>query len=417
MISDIIFLSALAPLFIAGIKKTEMALAALLVVEIVRPHNLTYGPLSSLPLSAIAFAWVAMSLAINLKNIRWPKPNFTLVLLLSFIIWITFTTSNALFPAPANFLWDAAFKNVLVLLLAIFCINNSRQLDLIVLITTASLLYFVYSAGIKTVLGGGGYKSMLITTAYGGGQHPLAESSTLSTMVIIYIPLAVYCLKSNFSFRIPRSIRFFLTSGIILSVPAMIGTGARTGFVCLVALLLYYTIISKNRYYILLLLAISLPVAYQFAPAEWKERMSTIGSHEEDSSALGRVVVWKWTLDFVKENPNGGGFFAYMANATELQYYIDEGTIYDIEKGKAFHNAYFQVLGEHGYFGILLYFLMLISSIYYNLRSKNRATSECLILCIAIYMIGSMFIGVAYLIWHYFFLVLSHINYQNGRSS
>lgn len=257
---------------------------------------------------------------------------------------------------------------------------------------------------------------MLITTAYGGGQHPLAESSTLSTMAIVFIPLALYCLKSRFSIGIPKLLRLFLIAGLVLSVPAMIGTGARTGFVCLVALLLYYTIISKNRLYILLLLAIFLPVSYQFAPPEWKERMSTIGSHEEDSSAIGRVAVWKWTLDFVEENPNGGGFFAYMANATELQYYIDEGTIYDIEKGKAFHNAYFQVLGEHGYFGIFLYVLMLVSSIYYNLRSKNNAASECIILCIAIYTIGSMFIGVAYLIWHYFFLVLSHINYQNGRS-
>lgn len=411
--SDIVFLAALVPIMMAGLKKTELALAALLVIEIVRPHNLTYGILSSIPLSAIGFGWVVISIFINLKSIKFPRPAFPLILTIVFLGWITITTQNAMFPYQAAFLWDAAFKNILVLVLSFFCIKNRKQLDFIILIISICLVYFIYSAGIKTLLGGGGYKVDLITTAYGRGSHSLSESSTLSAAVIMYIPLALYCISSEFSIEVNNKLKLLLKIGILLAIPAMIGTGARTGLICLLFLATYYIAFSKNRFKILIPLIVFLPIGYQLAPEEWTSRMSTLNSAEEDSSAMGRVVVWKWTLDFVKENPNGGGFRAFMANASELHSYYDSGNrIHYSESGKAFHNAYIQVLGEHGYFGFTIYLAMFITSIILNIKAKRKETSESLILALLVFTVGSMFIGVAYLIWQYLFLVLSHFNYQ-----
>ena len=146
--------------------------------------------------------------------------------------------------------------------------------------------------------------------------------------------------------------------------------------------------------------------------------MSTITNASEEGSALGRIVVWRWTIDFAAENPiYGGGFNAYMANKGVLHLYHDEqGTSVDYqENGKAFHNIFFEVLGEHGYVGLILYCSIILVSLLLNRRlSKNNKVdlwvqdlAKTLNLCIVIYCTCGMFIGVAFSPWIYLFMGLT----------
>ena len=71
------------------------------------------------------------------------------------------------------------------------------------------------------------------------------------------------------------------------------------------------------------------------------------------------MQVWKWTLDYVKERPFGGGFDAYLGNSFtyETRKAVGEGNTQTIEynqvtdKGRAYHSAYFEMLGEQGWPG------------------------------------------------------------------
>src|SRR3546814_17679041 len=78
-------------------------------------------------------------------------------------------------------------------------------------------------------------------------------------------------------------------------------------------------------------------------------------------SASTRLAVWKWTLDYVKDHPGGGGFDNYLQN--KFTYVMQERVIdaagSRMEKrmitdhGRAYHTAYFELLGELGYFGFV----------------------------------------------------------------
>ena len=94
--------------------------------------------------------------------------------------------------------------------------------------------------------------------------------------------------------------------------------------------------------------------------------MGTITNYQADQSASTRLQVWDWTLDYVAENPIGGGFDVYLANSFtyETVETIREGNVERTERTevtesrRAFHSSYFEVLGEQGIIGFLLWTLL-----------------------------------------------------------
>ena len=94
----------------------------------------------------------------------------------------------------------------------------------------------------------------------------------------------------------------------------LIGTQARSGLVCLILLIGFAIWYSKQKAKILgvalILPLLLLPLAHRMV-----DRMSTIQSKDTvatEASAMGRVVVWRWAIDYFKDNPfTGGGFLSY----------------------------------------------------------------------------------------------------------
>jgi probable O-glycosylation ligase (exosortase A-associated) len=150
----------------------------------------------------------------------------------------------------------------------------------------------------------------------------------------------------------------------------------------------------------------------------WGNRMSTIETYSADSSAMGRIKVWQWTIGFVGKHPLGGGFDAYLHNRIlgvtsdgETQY-LPEGQI----GGKAFHSIYFEVLGEQGIIGISLYLLMVGLALFKLTRLKRAwkndagmawisGLANALMTSIVVFLAGGSFVGIAY--QPYVFYILS----------
>jgi len=152
-------------------------------------------------------------------------------------------------------------------------------------------------------------------------------------------------------------------------------------------------------------------LAYPFVTEGWRERMSTISNVSEATSALGRIVVWRWTFDYVSERPvMGGGFNSYLANAGKLADYSREGeAVIDQPEGKAFHNILIEVLGEHGYVGLAMYLVIILNSLWSSHLVYRKASEEwlrrlglCVFVSTAVYCVGGMFIGVAFYPWQYY---------------
>ena len=76
--------------------------------------------------------------------------------------------------------------------------------------------------------------------------------------------------------------------------------------------------------------------------------MMSITEYEQDGSAMGRINAWWMAWNLAKANFTGGGFDIY--EPAVFQAYAPNPT--DVH---AAHSIYFQVLGEHGFIGLILF--------------------------------------------------------------
>jgi putative inorganic carbon (HCO3(-)) transporter len=148
----------------------------------------------------------------------------------------------------------------------------------------------------------------------------------------------------------------------------------------------------------------------------WDSRVSSIATYQSDSSALVRLLVWKWTFDFTLTHPLGGGFMAFIIDHVELPATGSDPGHTDF--ARAFHSIYFEVLGEHGYPGLAI-FLLLAGSTFFMLRrvaKKARAYPElqwvtgladALQSGLAVFMTAGAFVGLAFSPMFWYFVSLS----------
>jgi O-antigen ligase len=118
--------------------------------------------------------------------------------------------------------------------------------------------------------------------------------------------------------------------------------------------------------------------------------------------------VWKWTLGFAMDHPLGGGFQSHFVD----QITLPSGTTVN---GVAFHNAFIEVLGEHGWVGLALFVGALafaIRNLWRARRDSARAEelawcydlSGALLVSLMVLAGCSNFIGVAFqpMFWYLF---------------
>ena len=83
-------------------------------------------------------------------------------------------------------------------------------------------------------------------------------------------------------------------------------------------------------------------------PESWMQRMQTIDDYQTDQSALGRLNAWWMAWNLVKDYPLGIGMNTVRPELFALYSPYPE-------KVFAAHSIYFQMLGNHGYLGVLLF--------------------------------------------------------------
>jgi putative inorganic carbon (HCO3(-)) transporter len=409
--TDILFIIIFIPVLIAGLKHPVIAICAYLWLDLSMPTFKMYGLARDIPWSLITAFICLISVFINSKKISFPKTIET-VLIAIFLLWITLSTYNAIFETLAWKKWDWAFKSILFTYLLAFLPPKKENVELIILTVLVSVFFFTFSLGPKAILGGVGYGRNLIT---GQVNFGLYESSTLAAFSASTIPF-IFFLKKH-SILLPKFLlhQSFIYGCFLVTIASIIGTFARTGVLCLVYLTFHYILKSKRKLRNIILILLFTPVALLLAPQEWTDRISTISTHDEDSSASGRVAVWKWTIQFVKDKPLGGGFDSFFANIGELNEFSRDD--FDFSKAKAFHSIYFEVLGEQGYFGLLLY-LLIIGFTLLKLRGLSKCThceewvtdlSSVLFFSLTTLLVGGLFVGIAYRPYIFIFISLSII--------
>lgn len=376
-------------------------------VDIVKPQQLAYGIITGMPLSFMAaIATLGMYILKDRKHVPRFTPILALIALL--LVWATLTTYMSHFPTQAWAKWDWASKVLLFALIIPYVFRSRIQIEAFILVFVFAAATIFFSAGVKSMMGGGGYGVLSIM---GSGNTGLAESSTLALVCVMLIPVILFLMRHTV--LLPRNlvVQLFFIGLIVTALAAVVGTSARTGVIAVIVLCAISIFKSRRRLLWIGCVAIAAIVLMNIdlANTPWGARMSTIETYDADSSALGRIKVWEWTVEFIGSHPLGGGFDSYLHN--RIDGVLNDGTIRYIPEGyiggKAFHSIYFEMLGEQGIPGFIIYYLLIILALLklHSLKRKwrNHAgmawlsdLADAMISAIIVFLAGGAFIGVAY---------------------
>ena len=359
-----------------GVARPFLWVLAYVYIDILAPQKIGWTLTPLLPISLIAFvAAFAGWLFVDQK--RDMRVHYRQGLMVLLLLWCWYTTGLSAFPVEAAHKWSWVWKALVFAIFLPFTLTTRLRMEALVLTIVLTVGAIVISAGLKTVGGGGGYESLHFFVNDNSGVY---ESSTLATVAIGSIPLIVWLMKHGTVFPPDWRVKLFGVALIFACMLIPIGTEARTGLLCIAVLAVLSLRSVKNRIAYICGAGLLALMALPFLPQSYYERMATIGSSQGDASASTRVAVWEWTLDYVKANPMGGGFDSYRANSFtyEMPVRTETGNTVSVEyvevtdKARAFHSAYFELLGEQGYVGFAIWLALMLSGLVQMERLRRR---------------------------------------------
>ena len=406
-----------------GVRRPFLWTLAYLYVDILAPQKISWSLLKAVPASLIVFvlAFAGWAFADDKTGARF---GFRQVLLLFLLIYCGITTMGADFPIDAEAKWDWVWKALLFAMFLPLALRTRLRIEAAALVMVLSAGAIIICGGIKTAAGGGGYGMLRLFVDENAGLY---EGSTLSTVAIAIIPLIVWLAKYGTVFPRGKLVTLFAIALTFACLLIPIGTQTRTGLLCIGLLAVMALRNVKRRFLYLAAIGLLLTIAVPFLPQSYTERMNTIENHQSDASASTRVAVWKWTLEYAKDHPFGGGFDAFRGNHIVVQRRSVEqtGSVAQVDvdtstdKARAYHSAYFEMLGEQGYPGLfawlLLHVLGLIQleMVQRRLRKSEQprdqsdaALASALQQGNIVYLLGAAFVGIAFQPFIYMLIAL-----------
>ena len=408
---DLGLVAFLVALLTLALKRPFLFALAYIYVDTVSPQRLSYYLLNSIPISMlVAILAIGGWLIADRKDFRMAPRQGLILILLAYVTW---TTAYADVPVEAWVKWDWAWKALLFAIFLPFTLRTKLRLEAAFLFLTLSAAAIIIVGGIKTMLSGGGYGVLNLMVDNNSGLY---ESSTISTIAIALIPLILWFTRFGTIFPPDRRVKAFCFALVFACLLMPIGTEARTGLICIALLGLLMLRDAKRRFLYMGAAALLGLAAIPFLPASFTSRMETIQGFKADESANTRLAVWGWTWNYVLDHPMGGGFEAYRQNRIQVQT-VNERAAGDVQivaartqadEGRAYHSAYFEMLGEQGFPGLILFLLIhgigLVRMETIRRRYRRAESEDDWISPLAtalqnfqlIYLVGAVFVGMAY---------------------
>ncbi len=415
---DLIFVAYVAAILLLAFNRPFIFTLVYAYIDICSPQRLSYFMLNSVPLSLIVFGLAVIGFLVSddKHNVR-VSPRWALLVLL--LIYCGYTTTVAVEPVAALDKWSWVWKALVFAAFLPLTLTTRLRIEALVLTMVLCVSALIVTGAIKTLAGGGGYGVLVLLIYDNSG---LFEGSIISCVAITVIPLILWLAQHGTIFKPDWRVRIYAAALIFSCILIPVGTQARTGLVCVAVLGLLMLRFVRFRFAYLAAIALLGAASIPFLPASLTQRAETIKDYKQDESAYTRIAIWKWTWEFAKTHPMGGGFNSYLQN--HIQYDIkqkkDPNNPYDdyvvegetkqiVDSGRAFHSSYFEMLGEQGYPGLVIWLIIHVGGIWRmemlsRLYRRRKLDGEEWIAPLAtalqnahiVYLIGCLFVGIAF---------------------
>ncbi len=408
---DLAFVLFLLSLVGLGFRRPFLFVLVYAYVDIVSPQRLTYWLLNAVPVSLIAFilAFVGWAIADDKRGLTIAPRQALLCLLL---VYCGVTTTVADFPLDAMAKWDWVWKALVFAIFLPLTLRTRLRIEALMLFMVLCAASIIIVGGIKTLASGGGYGVLNLMVANNAGLY---EGSILATVAVAIVPIILWLAQYGTVFPPDWRVRIFAGALIFACLLIPVGTQARTGLVCIGVLGVLMLRHTKRRLLYLGFVGIGLAIAIPNLPESYTKRMDTIKGYQADSSASTRIAVWKWTMDYAHDHPFGGGFDAYRSNKLRIDKtsveesggQTDVVRTVEYDQARAYHSSYFEMLGEQGWPGLILWLAIHVGGLLSMERLRSRARrwedtpwlsplAGALMQAHLIYLVGGAFVGIAF---------------------
>jgi len=364
------------------------------------PHRLAYGFAYDFPFAQIVAITTLVALLFNKEPKRIPI-NLLTVMWCMFLLWMCLTTAFAIFPDISLAQLIKVAKIQLVTIITMMVVVNRERLNLLIWVIFISIGFYGVKGGLFTIASSGNY------LVWGPAGSFISGNNELAFALLMVIPLAYYLRDTNKNVWVRRGL---LLSMLLMGVSA-IGSHSRGALLAGIAMMAWLWLKSRHKLMTGVFLLMAGLAVFTFMPSKWHDRMDSIQNYEQDGSAMGRINAWSAAINLSKDHLFGGGFDGINVRAIFAMYAPAPDDYHDS------HSIYFEVLGDHGIPGLLLFLLIgIVAFRHCNIlvhQTKDIIELEWLNtlgrmvqVSLVAYAAGGAFLGLAYFDLYYHLLAI-----------
>jgi probable O-glycosylation ligase (exosortase A-associated) len=369
-----------------------------------RPESWAWsGVFASLNLSFLAGVFLLVRAFASPTRFRLDFRNSLLLLFLAHALLSSLLSTDVTYSL--SYLQDFA-KVVVVSYLLSVLITSAADFRLVLLVIALSL---GFEAGKQ------GWAQLILNPgAANANSIPfLGDNNLVAVGMTMLLPM-VGALASTSTGWQKRAFQF-LAIGVLYRA---ISTYSRGGLLAVATVGLIYFVRSPNKLRTVVAFAVSIALILPVLPQQYWDRMSTITSpaDERDDSQSSRLHFWQVAVSMANDRPLLG--VGHRGFERTYNQYDWTGGRYGLNR--AVHSAWFGILAEGGYPGLVIFVALFLSSMFscrrVRLLARRGAIPEALgryaislEAALASFAIGGAFVSFHYceMLWHFFALTMA----------
>lgn len=388
-------------------------------VALLPPTDLLYGRLGVvLPFNKL----VAASAFFALITSQAKKDFYTDKLIMLILAYsVVVTLSYVLCPydsAFADLQYDKFWKELVLFFLITGVMFSQHRLHQAALVVSVAFGFVMVKEGLIFLLTVGGHKIEAIGTT--------GDNNGVAMALLMTIPLLLFCAK----YTAEHWVRIAMYVTAAFGAVTVVATYSRGGFIGMLVLGLMLLKGSKYKIRALIAVGILALVLYSLVPEGYLDRIGTISDATSDDSFSIRLLAWKINTLMALDHPFlGNGLYAsliwqnWSAHLGAATTWLFPSPL--VLRTFVAHSIYFQVLGDTGFTGLILFLLILGTALIKTIQTQRLAKRDpalewsgdlarALQMSLAVYCVSGAALSLVYFELLYILLAMISRNHRTA---
>ena len=400
---DLAFAMVWVVLFPVALWSAHIGVLLWIWVALVSPNERLYGFMAGIPFNKLAAGLTLLVLFLNREKKKF-YIDATVVLILLLALVGSASAYFAIIPSDDGAdLYQKMIKEFLLAFLIMALMWSRHRIHMTVIVLCVAIGFTSVIEGLEYAATAGGHKII--------GTGSIGDNNSIALAALLIVPPLFYLSR----YSALRQMRIGFMAALCVSLITVVGTFSRGGVIGLLVLFVFFIINSKNKLPSIAMALVGAVVIWFFASDDWLTRVDSIKDASDNGSFMGRVIAWKISTMIAIDSPLfGGGFHAVQRYPTWWHYAPSLPNFMNFIKTPepdefphAAHSIYFEVLGDLGFVGLVLFLLVLMVALY-NCHWVARAAkrhpglgwagdlARMLQISIIVYMVSGAALSMAY---------------------